>query len=50
MGGVNSAPLPSNATDETDGTAVCNHFLSLQQIVGIPMGEAVASLLHSAPS
>ena len=44
MGGENSAPLPSNATDENDGAAVCNHFSSLQQIVGIPMGEAGAFL------
>ena len=26
MGGENSAPLPSNATDANDGAAVCNDF------------------------
>ena len=28
----------SFATDENDGATVCKHYLSLQQIVGIPMG------------
>ena len=43
MGGENSSPPPpSYAFDENDGTAVCKHYSRLQQIVGIPMEEAVA--------
>ena len=38
----------SNATDENDGAAVCNHFSSLQQKVGIP--KDVVSLRPTPPS
>ena len=39
IGGKNSALPHSYAADEIDGAAICKHYSSLKQIVGIPMGR-----------